>query len=266
MKLMKVVLAVSALFVFCNISFGQTAATQQGGVERVRPATQQDKQKDYEQGLRDGQEDRKNNRPAHPRRDERPYLEGYRTGYSQSAQSVPERRDQPQNMQHQVSDKAFQEGLRDAQDDRKNNRAARPRRDDRVYLDGYRTGYSQSAHGGPDRRDQPQDMRREVSDKAFQEGLRDAQDDRKNNRAARPRRDDRVYLDGYRTGYSQSVHGGPDRRDQPQNAQREVSDKAFQEGLRDGQDDRKNNRVHRPRRDERGYLEGYRAGYGQPPR
>lgn len=155
MRLMKVVLAVSALFVLCNLSFGQADLRRPQDTDRGRLSTQQDQKKIYEQGLRDGQDDRKHNRDPHPRHNDRAYVDGYRAGYGQAAHDR-DRHDQ-QNVDRQAHDRRFQEGLRDGQEDRKHKRVLRPRQNDRAYVDGYHAGYGQPAHGD---RDQPQKLER----------------------------------------------------------------------------------------------------------
>ncbi len=253
MRLMKVVLVVSALFVLCNVSLGQLGTRQVPDTDRGRVSTQEDqKQKQYQKGMRDGQEDGRNKRPARPRSDEKAYVEGYRAGYGQAVQGQGGGARLP-DAQSSTANIAFQEGLRHGQEDGKDKRPARPRRDDKAYLDGYRAGYGQAVQGQGGGAKLP-----DAPNAAFQEGLRDGQEDGKGKRALRPRRDNKDYLDGYRAGYGQAAQGQGGAAQRP-----DAPNAAFQEGLRDGQEDGKGKRALRPRRDNKDYLDGYRAGYGQ---
>jgi len=156
MKLMKVALAVTALFLLCGVSFAQADWSWQRDNDHNRSYSQQD-QKAYQKGVRDGQNDRRHNRAAHPRHNDRDYLAGYRAGYGQGYDRRDHRRNdrdaddgygrgatrgssgQPQNVQRVAYNNGFQEGMRYGQGDRNGRHSYRPTNSDN-YKHGT-TGY-----------------------------------------------------------------------------------------------------------------------------
>ncbi len=153
MKLTKVALAVTALFLFCGISVAQRDWRWQR--DRDHDSYNQQDNKSYQHGLRDGQNDRSHNRGPHPRHDDRAYREGYRAGYGQQSGvwRGRDRRDNDhdaddryrgnrrgtgpygqQNNQNLAYNNGYQEGLRYGQADR-GQHSYRP-----TYSDNYKHG------------------------------------------------------------------------------------------------------------------------------
>jgi len=136
MRLMKVTLAVTALFLLCGVTFAQADWRWQRDNDHDGYSGRQNtkNQKQYQHGLRDGQNDRSQHRAAHPRHNDRAYLDGYRAGYGQGVYDRRDRRDhdrdadngrgrtgpygQQQNVQSAAYNNGFQEGLRYGQADR----------------------------------------------------------------------------------------------------------------------------------------------------
>jgi len=88
----KLALAVAALFLLSSAGFAQAPWWGQRNPNGWGYQNDRDR-REYEQGYRDGEHDRTHGRSAHPRHNERDYLNGYRAGYGNNGGGWQGRRD-----------------------------------------------------------------------------------------------------------------------------------------------------------------------------
>ena len=182
-RLMKVALAVAALFVMSGVSLAQSPWWWQR--DRDGHWGYQDRDRDgindrYEHGLRDGRSDREHHRAWHPRNDNAAYMNGYRAGYGRDWRQGDDDRwrnnrgpygNGPyanQNVQKLAYDNGYQQGLRYGQTDRNTGHSNRPTSSGtykngssgynstygskseykHAFQDGFRAGYERGYYGG----------------------------------------------------------------------------------------------------------------------
>jgi hypothetical protein len=188
MRTMKrVALGLSALVLLGGTSFAQGWRWQDRDHDRNNGyyGGQDQNDKWYQNGLRDGQNDRAHNRRAHPRHDDnRAYMNGYRAGYGQYGARRNDRDADDaygrggrgpygnggygQNAQQTGYNNGYQEGMRYGLADRNNGHSYRPTYSDTYkhgsagytsaygdkglyksgFQQGYRAGYDRGYNGG----------------------------------------------------------------------------------------------------------------------
>lgn len=199
MKLMKVAVAVTAFFLFCGMGLAQNDWRWQQRDEH-QGVWDTNRSKEYNNGIRDGRNDRAHNRSAHPRHNDAEYMSGYRAGYGSGNWRDNHRRDRDHDRD------------RDRDHDRDRDRDR-----DRDH----------EARRGPGAYGQPQNAQRIGYDNGLREGLRVGEGDRAGRKGYRCTTSDlykhgtagymssygdqnlyrQNFQQGYRTGYDRAYYG-----------------------------------------------------------
>lgn len=211
--MMRVAVAAAAMFLLCGVGNAQVWGQRTGWGWQDR----QD-QREYQNGLRDGQNDRSHRRSWHPRHNERDYMNGYRAGYGQNGSWGRGDRDRDGDHDRDDHRGGYYPG---------NPSAGYPNYPNGRYPNG---GYPNGGYpGGGYSVQQTQQM---GYNNGYQEGLRYGQADRNNGHSNRPTYSStyqngssgyssaygdkmtykRAFQDGYRAGYQQGYMGGGYRR------------------------------------------------------
>jgi hypothetical protein len=189
-RLMKLALAVAALFVMCGASLAQSPSWgQQRDHDGYWGYQNRDRDRDgvddrYEVGVRDGRSDREHHRAWNPRHPGAAYMNGYRAGYGTGWQGGRNDNDRGRdyrgpygnvpggygNQNKLAYNNGYQQGLRYGEEDRRTGHSNRP-----TYSSTYQngsSGYSSSYGSKSDYKHAFQDGFRAGYERGYNSGIR----------------------------------------------------------------------------------------------